>query len=243
MKRKLMALALALCIALCAAAMIACGDGNEGDDNPEYDIVFTGAITLNEVSYNVVLNGKDGSFTLNAGTLKSVFTGTYTFTEGKGYTMIFVDGSGTEVRTKYDSAKKEFWFIYTLDLGSARGSGNLKLTCKDDSFTQTGEAWSDIPLFVGTAKWFGGVVTANMQITCKADNSFVLFSTNFAANIPEISGTYAYTNNTYVFTVGEDTYTSTYDAETGLHSVSIPADMPGYGSNPANMTQVILTVD
>ncbi len=151
---------------------------DEEVENPvsEYDFSFTGEITLNEIYYEVVMEGKDNAFTVDAGNISSVTKGNYTFTEGKGYTFTFNDSAGTIVRTQYDASSQTFSFIYTLDLGTARGSGNLLLSYTDTSFVHEGELWADIPSFSGTAAWFGGVLTGTVNIVCDADNGFTTVS-------------------------------------------------------------------
>ncbi len=211
-------------------------------DPVDYEFTFEGQITLlNDIKYHVVMNGKDGDFELVPNKLAPI-TGTYKLTQGKGYTFFFNDANGTEVRTQYDASTKEFGFIYTLDLGSARGSGNVKLTWKNEDFILVGDAWGDIPFFAGSAP--AGFMNFGMQMVCKADDTFRLFSPDFATYVTEINGAYAYENGAYVFTVGEKTYTSELNEESGLHEVDIPIEVPVLNSTfTAHLIQVILTVD
>lgn len=207
----------------------------------DYEFTFEGNITLNEIAYDVVLNGKDGEFDLVANKLPPI-TGTYAFTQGKGYTFYFDDANGTETRTQYDTSAKEFTIIYTLDLGTARGSGNVKLTWKNADFTLEGEAWGAIPSFAGSGQI--GFISPNMKMVCKADDTFRLFSTDFAAYVTEITGTYTYENGAYVFIVGENRYTSVLNSETGLHEVSIPAEIPAQNwKGTVRLIQIPLVAD
>lgn len=242
-------IALALCIVILAFIIYTIVVVVNKDKKPDaletmpidYEFAFDGKVTINEIAYNVTMNGKDGKFDLVANKLAPI-TGTYELTQGKGYTFFFNDANGTEVRTQYDTSEKELYFVYVLDLGAARGSGNVKMTWKNETFTLEGEAWADIPSFAGMANF--GFIQATMQMVCKADDTFRLFSTDMGEYVAEITGTYSYENGAYVFTIGENTYTSALNEETGLHEVSIPVSIPSYGfDGQAALVQISLTVD
>lgn len=216
-------------------------------DTTEYDFVFVGSFTALEEEYDIQLKGKDGNFTVDANKIKDVTSGTYTFTEGQGWTFSFADKNGTVVRTQYDGATKTFGFIYALDLGS-RGVGNLRLSYTVESFDAAAQPWSDIPSFAGTAGWFGGGVQAPIVLSCDADNNFKVFGTG--GEITVIAGTYAQSGDAFVFTSEDGTvYTSAADAETGLQAVEIEVFRPAleaYGPvayTTVTLTQVVLTVD
>ncbi len=217
-----------------------CGEVEPPVVEPTYEFNFEGEITLNEIFYTVTIQGEDGNFELKANALPPV-KGTYTKTEGQGYTLSFQDSLATDVRTQYDRNNKEFYFIYNLDLGTARGNGNIRFTYKDESFVPAEEAWEDIPSFTGTVRL---VVSATMQVVCKGDGTFRLFSTDFADYIPELTGTYEYKDGSYIFTAEGVEYVSVLNEETGLHEIGLPAGMPAFNFYAtANLTQVVLTVD
>lgn len=258
LKNKIMA---ALAIALCAvivgfliytAVVIVNGVKPKapaviGDDGTEYDVNFSGGISLLGVDYDVELQGNDGEFTVNAGRISDVTGGTYTFTEGQGWTFSFADASNTVVRSQFDDASKTFSFVYHLDLGS-RGAGNLRFSFTDEDFTVDGEPWADIPSFGGTAAWFGGVVTEEISCSCDADGNFRIFEASGA--ITEIVGTYELTGGVYVFTAADGTvYTSAVNAD-DLHEMTVSVYRPALASCgdavarvPVVMTQIVLTVD
>lgn len=257
LKNKIMA---ALAIALCAvivgfliytAVVIVNGVKPKapaviGDDTV-YDVNFGGNISLLGIDYEVALQGNDGEFTVNAGRISDVTGGTYTFTEGQGWTFSFADASNTVVRSQFDDASKTFSFVYHLDLGS-RGAGNLRFSFTDEDFAVDGEPWADIPSFGGTAAWFGGVVTAEISCSCDADGNFRIFEA--AGAITEISGTYALEGDSYVFTAADGTvYTATVNAD-GLYEMTVSVYRPALASYgdavarvPVVMTQIVLTVD
>ena len=210
----------------------------------EYDFTFDGKITLNEVEYDVSLNGKDDKFSVSANKLSSVVNGTYEFTEGQGYTFTFNDANGTIVRTQYDTVSKSFGFIYHLDLG-ARGAGNLKLTLKDENFQVVGEPWQDILSFSGTATVFGSLRFV-CGCSCAPDGTFNIFLSDGPAAIQPISGTYEFVDGKYIFTAEDGSvYTAEKNAD-GLYEfevgIVIPA-LPGGAPQPCVFTQVVLTVD
>lgn len=260
LKNKIMA---ALAIALCAvivgfliytAVVIVNGVKPKapaviGDDTV-YDVNFGGNISLLGVDYEVALQGNDGEFTVNAGRISDVTGGTYTFTEGQGWTFSFADASNTVVRSQFDDASKTFSFVYHLDLGS-RGAGNLRFSFTDEDFTVDGEPWVDIPSFGGTAVWFGGAVSAGCSCSCDAEGNFTIFSEpTAAAAITSITGTYEFTGGVYVLTAADGTvYTSTVNAD-GLHEIALKVFCPqlaAYGDAIAYtdlvLTQIVLTVD
>jgi hypothetical protein len=241
----------ALVLALLSVGLVSCGSSSSAASSTaslaEGEFEFKGNITLNDIAYDVVMPGKDQAFTLNAGNLKSVYKGTYSFAKGQGYTMTFADANSTCVRTQFDTASKTFSFIYTLDLGTARGSGNLKLSYVDTSFALVGDPWNDIPSFAGNAAWFGGALKANMKIACDADNGYKVVSGEINDFTP-IQGTYAYANGVYVFNRDDGTSVSSVkNAASGLQEVTMTVHRPGleaYGAAdaPTVFTQVILTV-
>lgn len=218
-------------------------------DNTEYEFTFTGHITLYDEEYDVSLKGKDEEFSVDANKIKGVTGGSYTFTQGQGWTFSFDDSSNTVVRSMYNKDDKTFSFIYTLDLGS-RGKGNLRFSYTVDSFDAAAEKWGDIPSFGGTAAWFGGVLKAQILISCDADNNFNVVSTDLSVGeIDAISGTYAYEGGKYIFTLTDGSViTSETDEETGLQCVTMTIHRPsldayGAGYAPTKLTQVVLTVD
>lgn len=223
-------------------AVVACNPTQQ--EKSEYEFSFCGAVTINEIDYDVVMNGKDGAFDLKPNNLPS-FKGSYEFTAGKGYTFFFEDANGTEVRTQYDTTSQEFSFVYILDLGTARGSGNVRLTCRDTDFVPQGEAWADIPMFNGKTQLVinGHTLNGAMQVICKADGSFHMFSTDLTF-IDEAFGTYEYRDGVYVFSINDVEYESVYNAETGLHEIELPTSVVAYNAfSTAQLLQVILTVD
>ena len=137
-------------------------------------------------------------------------------------------------------SEKAHQFIYPLDLGS-RGAGNILLTSEDKSFKAADEPWDDIPTFTGTADL--NVITAEMRLICKADNSFDFFSTNFGQYIPALNGTYDCTDGKYVFHIEGAEYAA--ELKDGMYSVSMPVSLPVMGVTgiPTEMVQDILTIN
>lgn len=213
------------------------------EDLSAYDVVFTGNVTLLDEPYDVVLKGKDGSFTVDANQLKNIMDGTYTFTEGQGYTFVFRDSFGTNVRSQYDRDGKEHGFLYTLDMGS-RGAGTLRLSRPDPGFAASATPWNDLPAFAGTPVWFGGVLSASAVCSCDAEGNFQIFCTGGEINV--ISGTYAVEGNTYTLTAEDGrVVTSTIDEETGLPSFTMVVHRPAleaYGAAADAETKFTLTV-
>jgi len=216
------------------------------EDLSQYDMVFTGNITIYDEAYDIVLKGKDGSFTMDANTIKNVMDGSYTFTEGQGWTFTFQDANSTVVRSQYDRDAKAHSFIYALDMGS-RGTGNLRLSNADEDFSPAAEPWEDIPFFSGTAAWFGGTLSATAAASCDADGNFRIFCTG--GEINEIAGTYALVDGNYVFTAEDGTvYTSHPDPDSGLPTLEVGVHRPaleayGAADTVAQLTLVVLTVD
>ncbi len=261
LKNKILAaLALAICVVIVFFAIytiVVIAEGLKpaetpvlGGDDAVHDVSFEGEITLLEVDYDVKLYGDDGTFSVDAGRIEGIAGGTYTFTEGQGWTFSFSDAGNTVVRTQFDDATKTFSFVYHLDMGS-RGAGNLRFSYTDEDFVVQGEPWADIPSFGGTAAWFGGAVSADCSCSCDADGNFSIFSSpTAAAAITAISGTYEYKDGVYVLTAEDGTvYTSSVNAD-GLHEISLKVYCPqlaGYGDAIAYtdlvLTQVVLTVD
>lgn len=240
-----------LVIVLTTFTLMAC-QGGESSTQPEYDFTFTGFITLgnpetdSDILYNLVMTGKDGVFKLSPNALTPI-RGVYTFTAGQGYTFSFNDANGTDVRTRWDSAKKEHHFIYTLDLGEARGSGNVKLTYQDNSFTQVGDPWSAIPSFVGICN--AGFIQAEIKVVCKANGTWNSFSTNFGTYVTQMTGSYTFENDSYTFVTSDNskTFSSTIN-EDGLHVISVPVDIPALAAYVPSIpdavcTEIVLTVD
>lgn len=221
---------------------------NQSDDvsDKNYDIVFNGNVSINEISYDVSLKGNDNIFILYANNF-TVTEGTYEFTEGQGYAFTFNDKNGTIVRSQFEDASKSFGILYNLDLGTARGNDVLKLSMEDEQFSVVGEAWNDIPVFVGTAGWFGGSLTGIIRIVCDAEGNFKTISPD-VTDFDIIEGTYELSDESCVFTAVDGTvYTATKNSD-GLFEVVMPIIRPSlaaYGAELAETTiiQSILTVD
>lgn len=215
-----------------------------------HDVSFQGNITLLGVDYEVALNGDEGAFSVDAGRIQDVVSGTYTFTDGQGWTFVFADASSTVVRSQFDTATKTFSFVYHLDLGS-RGAGNLRFSFVDEDFTVDGKPWADIPSFSGTAVYFGGAVQTECSLSCDAEGNFTLFSApTAAAAITTIQGTYEFTDGVYVFTTSDGTVYTTAPNADGLQEFSVQVYCPqlaGYGDSIAYtnlvLVQSILEVD
>ena len=247
LKNKILAvIAALLCIVILAALIhmiTTISNANKasgGDDLSAYDVIFSGTTHILDEDYDVILKGKDGTFSLDANNMKGVMDGTYSFTDGQGWTFVFDDNLGLNVRSHYNSSEKQHEMIYALDLGS-RGSGNILLVREDKQFAAAESPWLDIPTFTGTANL--GVITAEMRLICKEDNTFNFFSTNFGQYIPSLNGTYIYSDGKYIFTVEGEEYTA--EKKDGLYTVSLPVSLPvmGVSGIPAEMVQDVLSVD
>jgi hypothetical protein len=224
-----------------AALAAGCGKDKKSEE-PVYEFAFTGSVTINETKYDVAVNGKDKKFEVLPGSLPPIKGGTYTVTANQGYTFAFADANGTEVRSQYDTAKKEHSFIYTLDL-AARGFGNVRLVFKDEGFVRAAEPWSDIPVFTGS---FTAILEFPMVISCKADGSFGVAALANPGYVAEhgMVGTYEYKNGAYVFDLDGTIYTSALDPESGLHKVEFYFVMTYIGAPSLTvMTQQVLTAD
>lgn len=214
-------------------------------DDTAYEFVFDGKITIYEEEYDVRLKGKDNKFTVDANKIKNVTGGTYTFTEGQGWTFSFDDANGTVVRTQYDKTAKTFGFVYALDMGS-RGAGNLRLSYAVESFAAAAVPWNDVPSFAGTAGWFGGTLTAKTVLTCDAEDNFKIFCPGGEINV--ITGKYKSEGGNYVFTCEDGTVYTAVKNAAGLYAVTVDVYRPAlaaYGAAEATveLTQVVLTVD
>ena len=130
--RILSVIALLLCIVIIGATVhlittvTSANKSSAGEDLSDFDVVFSGKINLLEEDYDILLKGKGGAFTVDANNMKGIMDGTYTFTDGQGWTFVFNDNLGFNVRSQYNQTEKAHQFIYPLDLGS-RGSGNILL--------------------------------------------------------------------------------------------------------------------
>lgn len=190
----------------------------------EYEVVFSGNITINDEPYEVVLKGNDGTFTVDANTLENVTSGTYTYTKGQGWTFSFNDNKATHVRTHYDEKAGEHGFSFLLNLGS-RGNGMVHLVREDGSFKVSDPAWEDLPAFAGTADWFGGSLSAEVFCSCDDAGGFQIFCTG--GEINEITGKYTGDSNGYTFTTADGaTFTTAPDAETGRLSLTVRVHRP-----------------
>lgn len=219
----------------------------EQEDMSKYELVFSGKINLLDTDYDIVLKGKDQKFSVDANTIHGVMDGTYTYTEGQGWTFTFDDAAGTIVRSMYDKTSGAFSFIYSLDMGS-RGAGNIRLSYEKKDFNAAAECWADIPSFAGTAVFFG--IQAPVTALCDADGNFKIFGTGTVVTLDEIVGTYEYKNDSYIFTAEDGTVYTTEKDENGLHTFTYKAHTPqldAYGPYVSNcntvLTQVVLTVD
>ena len=253
LQKILAVIACCLCVAIIGVGAHAINTYIQGtapvglEDDSQYEFVFKGSITLLEQEYDVNLKGKDGSFKMDAGTIKKVMDGKYTFTEGQGWTFTFNDSLGTVVRSQYDKAAKASSFIYSLNLGS-RGTGNLRLTCEDPNFKAAATPWKDIPSFSGTATWFGGGLSAAAVTSFDAEGNFRIFCTG--GEVTEITGTYALVDGAYVLTsVDGEVYTAQKDPATGLYTFTATVFRPAlatYGpiaNSEIVFTQTVLMVD
>lgn len=244
--RILSVIALLLCIVIIGATVhlittvTSANKRSAGEDLSDFDVVFSGKINLLEEDYDILLKGKGGAFTVDANNMKGIMDGTYTFTDGQGWTFVFNDNLGFNVRSQYNQTEKAHQFIYPLDLGS-RGSGNILLVKEDKSFKAPQEPWVEIPTFTGTADL--GVIAAEMRLICKADDSFDFFSTNFGQYIPALNGTYEFVDGTYLFHVEGEDYTA--EQKEGLYAVSLPVSLPVMGVTglPTEMVQDVLSID
>lgn len=211
-----------------------------GEDLSSYDVVFTGNINIYDEEYDIVLKGKNGQFNVDAGNLKNVMDGKYTFTDGQGWTFVFNDSLGTNVRSQYDQAEKVHRFIYSLNLGS-RGTGNVLLANEDKSFKAAETSWQDIPAFTGNAAWFGGVLNATTICACDADGNFKIFCTG--GEIDVIKGSYELSGDNYVFTAENGTvYTTEIAPDSGLPSFTVAVHRPSLEAYGAADTEAILTL-
>ena len=247
LKNKILSvIAILLCLVIIGALVqmistIANANKSSSDEDLSgFDVVFNGKTNILGEDYDIVLKGKDGSFSVDANNMKNIMDGTYSFTEGQGWTFVFDDNLGLNVRSHYKESEKTHQFIYPLDLGS-RGAGNILLTSEDKSFKAADEPRDDIPTFTGTADL--NVITAEMRLICKADNSFDFFSTNFGQYIPALNGTYDCTDGKYVFHIEGAEYTA--ELKDGMYSVSMPVSLPVMGVTgiPTEMVQDILTIN
>ncbi len=212
------------------------------EDNTVYDFIFDGNITLNNETYDVRLKAKDGKFKVDAGKLNEVTKGTYTATQGQGWTFQFDDNNSTAVRSQYDKDSKTHSFIYTIDIG-VRGSGNIKLEYKDDAFVAAEQPWGDIPSFGGSGSIYN--MTIPLVLGCDADGGFRLWCTDGIFAVPETIGTYKYENGVYTFTCEDNTvYTTEIDSSTGLHTFTVNFIIGALGvPSTAVMTQIVLSVN
>lgn len=236
-----------LCVAVIGTAvhlvtvMTGLNAGSGSADMDGYDVVFSGSIELLEENYDVVLKGKDGSFTVDAGNLLDVVQGSYTFTDGQGWTFVFSDALNTNVRSQYDAASGEHGFIYALDLGS-RGAGSLRLAREDKKFDAADQPWNDIPVFSGTASWFGGAINAAIVCSCDAEGNFSIFGTGGEINV--IRGTYVQNGDDYTFTTEDGTvYTAAADEQSGLPTITVPVHRPELEVYNAADTEAVLTLN
>lgn len=213
-----------------------------------YEFKFEGSIILYDEEYEVCLHGNDGTFSLDANNITDATKGVYTFTEGQGWTFTFDDSAHTVVRSQYDKGTRMHSFVYTLNLGS-RGSGNIRLSYVQESFEANDPAWADIPSFSGKASWFGGIVSVDLLISCDDSGNFSVVNSSGEIHIDEVTGTYVYENDCYVFTQDDGTvYTSVLDSNTNLYRVTITIHNPtldayGAGYTETVFTQSVLTVD
>ena len=247
----LAAVAVVLCLVIVAASVqmaVAITGANHSDYTPPdddlstYDVVFSGNITLLEEPYDVTLKGKDGEFTVDANMMKDIIGGTYTFTEGQGWTFAFNDSLGTNIRSQYDKVSKTHSFVYSLDLG-ARSVGNIMFSNEDADFVASDTPWEDIPTFSGTAD-FGGI-SATMKMVCKADGTFNLFSTDLGQYVSAQAGTYEFKDGIYVFRVTDSDKEYVSELKDGIQVVTVLLDLPvmGLSEIPTEITQTILTAD
>ncbi len=220
-------------------------------DEGDYEFVFKGNIALLDQEYDVAMMGSEGRFLMDAGSIRNVMDGTYTFTEGQGWTFKFNDAMGTIVRSQYDTETKASSFIYALDMG-ARGAGNLRLSCEDKDFKPAEKRWNDIPAFSGTAAWLGGSVSTTAVTACDDAGNFRIFTTGGSIfTVIEITGKYELVGDEYIFTSNEGaTYVAVKDPATGLFTFTcnvinptVAAAMHNSGEATVVFTQDILTVD
>ena len=235
MKKKLTAILLAVC--LLGSALIfatACGSNEE--------FKFTGAATINDVEYNVTVTGNkddEKSFTLAVAELPgNIIKGNYEIVEGKGYRLTFLDSKRTEVKVKYAQAEKEFYFTYSLDLGTVLGAGEVKFTYKNENFildTTPDEIWDFEPFsFTGGLNQVMGVdATLDVTVSCEEGGKFKGVGKCNLSAVKDFTGTYTYdkTANAYTFVFDTESekfpypdkkVTTTYDEATKTYSFECP---------------------
>ena len=234
-----------ICLAVHITITVMNSSKSSGAENlDDYDVVFTCETTILDEDYNIVLKGKNEKFSMDVGNLKGVMDGTYFFTEGQGWTFVFNDNLGFNVRSQYNKEEKAHEFIYPLDLGS-RGQSNISLINSDDKFTAAEKPWDDIPMFSGTASWFNGVLTDKVMCICDAEGNFRIFGTEF--DFTKILGTYEIADGEYVFTCEDGSViTSETDEKTGLPGMWVTIHFPtleayGQADTDTYLTLVELT--
>lgn len=104
----------------------------------DYEFVFTGTVeTATGRTFTLDMTGnKDEEQTLNL-TVKEMpalnLTGTWTFTEGKGYKIFLDDANGTFAYSRYNPDTKSYSLTFDYDMGNF-GQPRVVLTYLDEDF-------------------------------------------------------------------------------------------------------------
>ena len=159
---------------------------------------------------------------------------------GYNWRIPLKNSMNTNVCSQYEKESGTHSFLYSLDLGS-RGTGTVRLSCKDANFVAAEKPWADIPLFSGTGLWFGGVVTAPIVCACDAQCNFTIFGTGDEIDV--IRSTYTIEGDIYKLTTESGAiYTSVIDADSGLPAVTVSVHRPSLEVYGAADTDVLLTL-
>jgi hypothetical protein len=219
-----------LCL-VCVAVFAAACTGPAEPAKPLF--TFTGSVEISGKEYDVTLNGKeDNNFELVISGIPVPLEGKYEFVSGKGYILDFYDAGDTSIKTRYSETKKEFYFYYDLNLGSAIGGGTVRMSLKDEGFLTEydHEDWGWPFQFYGEIP--GVLISGNdctLTVICNPDGSAYAIGSSPMISLPARSGTWEYDAETKVYTFDlaghtQTVYTSTYDEETNTWTVSIHFD-------------------
>ncbi len=216
-RTKLLAFLLVVAMSIGVIVMLtACGGGVE----------FAGTCEINGETYNVTLSCKkeNGEFSMKIKEIPELeLTGDVEYDEAKGFRFTFTDQNDTIKVPVYDADTNTFSFAYTLVLGDKYGTGNVKLSYKDEAFTPGGETFFEPVVFYAFDPDVGnfGMTTCEAYLYLYEDNTFVI-----NASCPLTAANSAY--GTYVYDATNNKYVLTYDSgmPSGMGYISVSGRQP-----------------
>lgn len=205
---------------------------NGGNTPPAAETVkFSGNVDIEGEIYEVEvsLEVEDGANVcyLSVNGVSSI-DGEWILTEGWGYSFIFNDAMGTEVRAGYDADKGEHYFDYYLNVGNNK-AGIVTLVYAEAGYVLAPDyelpaAEAELLVFTGVLSMYG--MTENLTLECLPGGNFA-FTTKAVLNA-SYTGTFTCEDGVYTFSfvdAANNVVSTTYNAEKDAYAFAYPLDI------------------